>query len=338
MATKETILTAEGLEKLKDELAQRKGVIREEIVERLKEARAQGDLSENSEYDQAKEDQGKNEGRIIELEQMIKTATIIDDSASKDAGVVSLGSTVILEDMETGEQETYTIVGTTEADPFANRISNESPVGAAILSKKVHSTVIVKTPAGELSYKIIEIKSEGAISMAENKHLEDAAALTDTEINEQMQVRIDKMHKIEEHGWKPFGHRFLFTHRAADIAAQFDELSEKETEVTMAGRVMAIRGHGKTCFMDMQDKTGRIQVYVRKDVIGEENYALIKLMDIGDTVGITGTAFRTHMGELSIKAASVEMLSKSLRPLPEKWHGLKAVSYTHLTLPTSFTV
>ena len=161
--------------------------------------------------------------------------------------------------------------------------------------------------------------------MAENKHLEDAAALTDTEINEQMQVRIDKMHKIEEHGWKPFGHRFLFTHRAADIAAQFDELSEKETEVTMAGRVMAIRGHGKTCFMDMQDKTGRIQVYVRKDVIGEENYALIKLMDIGDTVGITGTAFRTHMGELSIKAASVEMLSKSLRSLPEKWHGLKDV-------------
>lgn len=164
--------------------------------------------------------------------------------------------------------------------------------------------------------------------MAEVKNkpnTEEAAVLTENEINEQMQVRIDKMHKIEEHGWKPFGYRFLYNHRAADIAAQFDELSEKETEVKMAGRIMAIRGHGKTCFMDMQDKTGRIQVYVRKDVIGEENYALIKLMDIGDTVGITGTAFRTHMGELSIKANSVEMLSKSLRPLPEKWHGLKDV-------------
>lgn len=164
--------------------------------------------------------------------------------------------------------------------------------------------------------------------MAEVKNkpnTEEAAVLTENEINEQMQVRIDKMHKIEEHGWKPFGYRFLYTHRAADIAAQFDELFEKETEVKMAGRIMAIRGHGKTCFMDMQDKTGRIQVYVRKDVIGEENYALIKLMDIGDTVGITGTAFRTHMGELSIKANSVEMLSKSLRPLPEKWHGLKDV-------------
>lgn len=158
MATKETILTAEGLQKLKDELAQRKGAIREEIVERLKEARAQGDLSENSEYDQAKEDQGKNEGRIIELEQMIKTATIIDNSATKAAGIVSLGSTVLLRDKETGEEETYTIVGTTEADPFENRISNESPVGAAILGKKVHSTVIANTPAGELSYEILEIK------------------------------------------------------------------------------------------------------------------------------------------------------------------------------------
>ncbi len=161
---------------------------------------------------------------------------------------------------------------------------------------------------------------------AKNKqNVEEAAALTETEVNEQMQVRIDKMHKIEEHGWKPFGHRYLWTHRAADIAAQFEELSADETQVKMAGRVMAIRGHGKTCFMDMQDKTGRIQVYVRKDVIGEENYALIKLMDIGDTVGVTGTAFRTHMGELSIKADAIEMLSKSLRPLPEKWHGLKDV-------------
>ena len=171
-------------------------------------------------------------------------------------------------------------------------------------------------------------KKEQGSGMAEAKNkqnVEETAALTETEINEQMQVRIDKMHKIEEHGWKPFGRRYLWTHRAADIAAQFEELSAKETEVKMAGRIMAIRGHGKTCFMDMQDKTGRIQVYVRKDVIGEENYALIKLMDIGDTVGVTGTAFRTHMGELSIKADAIEMLSKSLRPLPEKWHGLKDV-------------
>lgn len=158
-----------------------------------------------------------------------------------------------------------------------------------------------------------------------NQPAEEKAPLTETEINEQMQVRLDKMHKIEEHGWLPFGHKFEWSHHAADIAEQFEELSTNETIVRLSGRVMAIRGHGKTCFMDVMDKSGRIQVYVRKDAIGEENYALIKLMDIGDIVGVCGTVFRTHMGELSIKAVSLEMLSKSLRPLPEKWHGLKDI-------------
>ena len=158
MATKETQITAEGLKRLEEELAQRKGAIREEIVERLKEARAQGDLSENSEYDQAKEDQGKNESRIVELELMIKTAVIIDTSSSGKEGIVSLGCTVILKDVETGEEETYAIVGTTEADPFNNKISNESPVGSAILGKKVHDVVVANTPAGELSYEILEVK------------------------------------------------------------------------------------------------------------------------------------------------------------------------------------
>ena len=161
---------------------------------------------------------------------------------------------------------------------------------------------------------------------AKNKQqVEEKAPLTETEISEQMQVRIDKMHKIEEKGWLPFGRRFEWTHHAADVDAQFDELSAAEATVKMSGRIMAIRGHGKTCFMDMQDKTGRLQVYVRKDAIGEENYALIKMMDIGDTVGVTGTIFRTHMGEISIKAEAIEMLSKALRPLPEKYHGLKDV-------------
>lgn len=161
---------------------------------------------------------------------------------------------------------------------------------------------------------------------AKNKQqVEEKAPLTETEISEQMQVRLDKMHKIEEKGWLPFGRRFEWTHHAADVDAQFDALSEAEAKVRMSGRIMAIRGHGKTCFMDMQDKTGRLQVYVRKDAIGEENYTLIKMMDIGDTVGVTGTIFRTHMGEISIKAESIEMLSKALRPLPEKYHGLKDV-------------
>lgn len=161
--------------------------------------------------------------------------------------------------------------------------------------------------------------------MAENKQQVEEKALTEVEINEQMQNRIDKMHKIEEHGWRPFGRRFEWTHRSGDVKDQFETLAETEAEVKMAGRVMAIRGHGKTCFMDMQDKTGRMQLYVRKDVLGEEDYSLVKMMDIGDTIGVTGIPFRTHMGEISIKVIKMEMLSKSLRPLPEKWHGLKDI-------------
>ena len=153
----------------------------------------------------------------------------------------------------------------------------------------------------------------------------EKAPLTEEEINEQMQVRIDKMHKLAEEGIPPFGHKFPWTHHAKDVDEHLDELEANETEVKLAGRIMAIRGHGKTAFMDLVDKTGKIQLYVRKDVLGEENYALVKLMDIGDIVGVTGNAFRTHMGEISVRVHKLEILSKSLRPLPEKWHGLKDV-------------
>ena len=156
-----------------------------------------------------------------------------------------------------------------------------------------------------------------------NQQAAEPEALTETEINEQMQVRINKMHQIEEKGWKPFGHKFGWTHHAQDIADQFEELTANETVVRLSGRVMAIRGHGKTCFIDLMDKTGRIQLYVRKDALGEENYTLIKLMDIGDIIGVAGTVFRTHMGELSVKAVALELLSKSLRPLPEKMAWLE---------------
>ena len=159
----------------------------------------------------------------------------------------------------------------------------------------------------------------------QNPELEEKEPLTETEINEQRQVRIEKMQKMMEAGIKPFGHRFAWTHHAQEIAEQLDALEAGETEVKLAGRIMAIRGHGKTAFLDLMDKSGKIQLYVRKDVLGEENYALVKLMDIGDIIGVTGTAFRTHMGEVSIRTLGLEILSKALRPLPEKWHGLKDV-------------
>ena len=154
----DTLITADGLEKLKEELNELKSVRRIAVSQRIKEAIALGDLSENSEYDDAKNEQAFIEGRIVELENKIRTAKIIEESTD-DVAKVRLGSKVILEDVETKERFEYTVVGTAEADPFNNRISNESPVGVAILGQNVDKEnpviVSVKAPAGEVQYKIL---------------------------------------------------------------------------------------------------------------------------------------------------------------------------------------
>lgn len=153
---KETLLTEEGLKKLEEELNHFKSVRRIEVAARIKTAIEYGDISENSEYDDAKNEQAFIEGHIIELENKINTAKIIDKGTAKNT--VNVGSTVKLKDIESGEEVEYTIVGSSEADPFNDRISNESPVGSAILGKKKNAKVEVTTPGGVVSYKILSIK------------------------------------------------------------------------------------------------------------------------------------------------------------------------------------
>lgn len=157
MAEKEVILTAEGLIKLEDELEQLKSVKRREIAERIKVAIGYGDISENSEYEDAKNEQAFIEGRVIMLEKMLRNARIINNDEI-ETDVVSIGSKVNVKDMEYGETVQYTIVGTAESNPSENKISNESPVGKAILGKKKGSVVDVSVPAGVIQYKIIDIK------------------------------------------------------------------------------------------------------------------------------------------------------------------------------------
>lgn len=152
---KETLLTAEGLKKLEEELAHYKSVRRIEVAQRIKTAIEYGDISENSEYDDAKNEQAFIEGHIIELENKINTAKIINEKTRKN--VVSVGSKVKLLDEEFNEELDYVIVGSSEADPFNNRISNESPVGSAILGKKKGATVEVNTPDGVATFKILAI-------------------------------------------------------------------------------------------------------------------------------------------------------------------------------------
>ncbi len=157
MVDKEVVLTANGLKKIEDELEMLKTVRRKEVAERIKQAIAFGDISENSEYDEAKNEQAQVEERILKLEGMLKKARVIDeDDISID--VVSIGSTVTVLDVEFQEEVEYTIVGSAEADPYDLKISNESPVGRSLLGKKVGDVVEVQIPDGATQYKILSIK------------------------------------------------------------------------------------------------------------------------------------------------------------------------------------
>ncbi|MFV9511702.1 transcription elongation factor GreA [Tepidibacillus sp. LV47] len=157
MSDKEVILTKSGLKKLEEELEYLKTVKRREVAERIKIAIGYGDLSENSEYEDAKNEQAFIEGRIITLEKMLRNARVInDDDVNTD--VVSIGSTVKLRDLEFDEIVEYTIVGSAESDPTHNMISNESPVGKALLGKRKGTIVDVNVPAGVIQYEILDIK------------------------------------------------------------------------------------------------------------------------------------------------------------------------------------
>lgn len=157
--SKKFIMTYEGVKKLEEELEYLKTVKRKEITEKIKVALGYGDLSENSEYDEAKNDQAFTEGRIIQLENMLKNAVVVDESEiPKDK--VSVGSIVKVMDYEFDEEVEYTIVGSAEADPMNFKISNESPVGSALIGKKVGDVVEVAVPSGVSKFEVLEIKRD----------------------------------------------------------------------------------------------------------------------------------------------------------------------------------
>ncbi|MCM3599485.1 transcription elongation factor GreA [Robertmurraya korlensis] len=158
MATEKVFpMTLAGKEKLEQELEHLKSVKRKEVVERIKIARSFGDLSENSEYDSAKEEQAFVEGRITTIENMIRNAKIIkEDELATDA--VALGRSVTFVELPGGDEETYSIVGSAEADPFEGKISNDSPIAKSLMGKKVGDEVTVQTPGGEMNVRITNIK------------------------------------------------------------------------------------------------------------------------------------------------------------------------------------
>lgn len=150
------------------------------------------------------------------------------------------------------------------------------------------------------------------------------------EMNDQLQVRREKLQELRERNIEPFGNRFERTALSNELHQTYDDLTKEEIEeknatVTIAGRIMTKRGKGKVGFAHLQDRKGQIQIYVRKDEVGEEDYATFKAADLGDFIGVTGTVMKTNTGEVTVKPSSLTQLSKALRPLPDKYHGLTNV-------------
>lgn len=154
MSKKEILLTSQGFLELEEELNELKNVTRPRVIEAIKDARAQGDLSENADYDAARTEQAEVEGRIKELEFMLANATIIE---KKNGSIIDVGSTVTVSYVDDDEEEVYHIVGRMEADPFENKISNESPIGKAIIGKKEGDTVEIASPTGSYQIKVVKV-------------------------------------------------------------------------------------------------------------------------------------------------------------------------------------
>lgn len=148
-----------------------------------------------------------------------------------------------------------------------------------------------------------------------SNYLEDA--------NEIIKARLQKLEEIKAMGINPYGQKYEYTHHSSTIIENFEELENQTVKV--AGRIMAIRGHGKAAFFDIRDDKGDIQIYIKKDNVTEQDFTLFKKLDLGDIVGIEGKVFKTHKGEISISTEKLTILSKAIKPLPEKWHGLKDV-------------
>ena len=251
---RDVLLTPEGLDKLKDEIEHLSTVKRREVAERIKEAREFGDISENSEYDDAKNEQAMLEARIASLEEKLRSASVIN-AAELDSNVVRVGSLVSVKDEGSGKSLKYTIVGSTEANPSENRLSNESPVGKGLLGRKKGDTVKVHAPQRQEpraeDHQDRRRMSEGPTSAGGGGEAEILAA------------RRRKLEELRAAGIDPFPHEFPGVVPIAQAREGHDDLEpggETETRVRVAGRLAAKRGQGKAIFADLVDRSGRIQL------------------------------------------------------------------------------
>ena len=311
-------LTSEGLANLKAESEELRTLRRQMVAQRIQKAKEIGGTVDNAEYDDAKNEQAFIEGRILTLDNLINNAVIIsEDSGPSD--IVHIGSRVTVINQK-GTRDQYTIIGSTEADPAQGRISNVSPIGKALLGKHVGDVAEVSVPAGPIKLEVVE--NPVALPQRCQPMPERGEDL--------LRNRKEKLEHIRQLGLDPFPPRYQRTSTALDAVALFREEEERHGEgartapMSVAGRIMSMRVMGKAAFLDLRDGSGKIQAHLRRDVLGEE-YQLVKDLDLGDFLGVSGALFRTRTGEITVEAQQLTILAKSLRPLPEKWHGLRDI-------------
>jgi len=150
-------------------------------------------------------------------------------------------------------------------------------------------------------------------------------------LSDQALIRRQKLGELQQKDVEPYGQKYPVTHKTSEVILHFRELEEEGTAASVYGRIISKRGHGKASFAHIEDGSGRLQIYLREEQVGSDQYNLYQLLDIGDIIGVTGTVFKTRKGEITVNVSSFRLLTKSLRPLPEKWHGLKDVElrYRH---------
>ena len=312
---KDVILTPQGLETLQRELDDLQTTKRREVAERIKEAREFGDISENSEYDDAKNEQMMLEQKIAQLEERLRSAQVVDTS-DLSTDVVKVGVTVNIKDEKTGDSDKYTIVGSAEANPGrrSSPTSRRSARHCSGTSAATRSTC--RCPAAR------------SASSRSPRSTSRKAAMAEEEGSELLATRRAKLERLRADGIEPFPHAYPgVTPISAVHAAHADLPAGEDTEARyrVAGRLHARRGQGKMAFLDLDDRSGRIQLQARVDVLGDEAMARLLDLDLGDIVGVEGVAFRSRRGELSLRVETFELLAKSLRPPPDKFHGLQDV-------------
>jgi lysyl-tRNA synthetase class 2 len=327
---KDVILTPEGLEKLKDEIQYLQTEKRREVAERIKEAREFGDISENSEYDDAKNEQAMLESRIATLEDKLRSASVIDAS-ELSSDVIRVGSVVQVEDDRAatstrswaprrptpdrrGSPTSPRWARPCWATRSATASGSPCPAASSGRSRSPRSTSAERT----------RVDTDGEPSPRSAAAGEpDAGGAPDL-----LAARRRKLDALREAGVEPFPHAFGGVRPIAGVKAPHEALpagEDSDARARVAGRLVARRGQGKAAFLDLLDRSGRIQLHAQLDVMGEEAFQRLLSLDLGDLIGVDGLVFRSRRGELSLRVEDFTVLAKTLRPPPEKHHGLQDV-------------